>query len=167
MDLETVATLEKELFSDAWSLDTLKDSIKYTYNHILLIDTEGNIRPLVPEEDVADSFVVGEEESITAGYLIYADPADTAELHRIAILPDYRRNGLAKKLMQEMLRRCGHTEENAGEEQTLGKLPIMLEVRAGNAPAIALYQAFQFVQVSVRKDYYTGPTEDAIIMSIN
>ena len=166
-DLETVADMEKELFSDAWSPDTLKDSIKYTYNHILLIDTEGNIRPLVPEEDVADSFVVGEEESVTAGYLIYADPADTAELHRIAILPDYRRNGLAKKLMQEMLRRCGHTEENAGEEQTLGKLPIMLEVRAGNAPAIALYQAFQFVQVSVRKNYYNDPIEDAIIMQIN
>ena len=173
-DLETVACMEKELFSDAWSKDTLKDSIKYAYNHIFLIDTEGNIRPLVPEEDVADSFVVGEEESITAGYLIYADPADTAELHRIAILPEYRRKGLAGMLMQEMLRRCGHTETKKEEEpitekqitekQIKDKLPILLEVRAGNTPAIALYQSFHFEQVSVRKDYYTDPAEDAIIM---
>ncbi len=156
-DLAEVAEIEAALFSDAWSVDTLKDTIKYDYNHILLIDTEGGIRPLVAEEDVADSFVVGEEEHPTAGYLIYADPTDEAELHRVAVLPEYRRRGLARKLMAEMLQRTGHGSDVETKH-------IFLEVRAGNAPAIALYSNCDFQEIDRRKNYYHDPDEDAVIM---
>ena len=40
---------------------------------------------------------------------------------------------------------------------------ITLEVRASNAPAIALYEAYGFQKEAVRKNYYSGPTEDALI----
>ena len=156
-DLAEVAEIEAALFSDAWSVDTLKDTIKYDYNHILLIDTEGGIRPLVAEEDVADSFVVGEEEHPIAGYLIYADPTDEAELHRVAVLPEYRRRGLARKLMAEMLQRTGHGSDVETKH-------IFLEVRAGNAPAIALYSNCDFQEIDRRKNYYHDPDEDAVIM---
>lgn len=152
-DLTAVAGMEEILFSDAWSRDSLAESITYPYNHILLISSEGKIRPLVAEEDVADSFVVGEEAEKLAGYLIYADPSDEAELHRIAVLPEYRRQGLARKLMSEMLRR---TEEK--------QAPVFLEVRAGNEPAVRLYEAFSFTKLDVRKKYYHDPDEDALIM---
>ena len=132
-DLAEVAEIEAALFSDAWSVDTLKDTIKYDYNHILLIDTP------------------------TAGYLIYADPTDEAELHRVAVLPEYRRRGLARKLMAEMLQRTGHGTD--GETKH-----IFLEVRAGNAPAIALYSNCDFQEIDRRKNYYHDPDEDAVIM---
>ena len=38
-----------------------------------------------------------------------------------------------------------------------------MEVRASNAPAIALYEAYGFQKEAVRKNYYSGPTEDALI----
>lgn len=161
-DLQDVAAMEQEMFSDAWSLDALTDSIRYPYNHILLISTEGDIRPLVSEEDVADSFVVGEEEQKTAGYLIYADPSDEAELHRIAVLPAYRRHGLARKLMAELLLRTGHLSGEA--QRSSDAKPIFLEVRAGNTAAIALYLANHFQEIDRRKNYYHEPDEDAVVM---
>ena len=161
-DLETVAEMEQEMFSDAWSKDSLADSVKYPYNHILLISGDGNVRPLVSEEDVADSFVVGEEAEITAGYLIFADPSDEAELHRIAVLPEYRRRGLAKLLMAEMERRCG----SMAEDSAVPHKKIFLEVRAGNVPAIGLYAAEGFKEIDRRKAYYRDPVEDAVIMCL-
>lgn len=163
-DLADVAAMEQDMFSDAWSLETLTDTIRYSYNHILLISTEGDIRPLVSEEDVADSFVVGEEEQRIAGYLIYADPSDEAELHRIAILPEYRRRGLARKLMAELLLRTGHV--SVEDSQVPNAKPIFLEVRAGNTAAIALYLANHFQEIDRRKNYYHNPDEDAVVMRL-
>lgn len=163
-DLADVAAMEQEMFSDAWSLETLTDTIRYSYNHILLISTEGDIRPLVSEEDVADSFVVGEEEQKIAGYLIYADPSDEAELHRIAILPEYRRHGLARKLMAELLLRTGHV--SVEDSQVPNAKPLFLEVRAGNTAAIALYLANHFQEIDRRKNYYHNPDEDAVVMRL-
>ena len=42
---------------------------------------------------------------------------------------------------------------------------ITLEVRPGNAAAIALYEKFGFVEVGRRKNYYEKPKEDALIMT--
>ena len=43
---------------------------------------------------------------------------------------------------------------------------LMLEVRAGNEPAIALYRKHGFVEVGRRKNYYEKPREDAILMTL-
>ena len=149
-DISSVAEMESEMFTDAWSAETVSDSLKYPYNHIMLISSEGEIRALAMEENVADSFVVGEEQPKTAGYMIYADPAGEAELHRIAILPEFRRKGLARKLMEKLI--------------SLEDGSIFLEVRAGNAPAIGLYTAFGFKELDRRKNYYRNPDEDAVVM---
>ena len=42
---------------------------------------------------------------------------------------------------------------------------LTLEVRAGNAPAIALYEKHGFYEVGRRKGYYDDPKEDAILMT--
>ncbi len=149
-DISSVAEMESEMFTDAWSPEAVSDSLKYPYNHILLISSGGEIRTLEMEENVADSFVVGEEQPKTAGYMIYADPAGEAELHRIAVLPEFRRKGLARKLMERLI----SVEEG----------PIFLEVRAGNAPAIGLYTSLGFKELDRRKNYYRNPDEDAVVM---
>ena len=41
---------------------------------------------------------------------------------------------------------------------------MLLEVRAGNAPAIALYGKFGFQKIHIRKNYYQDPVEDALIL---
>ena len=63
---------------------------------------------------------------------------------------------LCDALIKELLRRA----------KALGLATVTLEVRAGNAAAIALYQKNGFVPVGRRKNYYTAPTEDAILMTV-
>ena len=43
---------------------------------------------------------------------------------------------------------------------------LMLEVRASNAPAIALYEKHGFAAVGRRKNYYDAPREDAVLMTL-
>ena len=75
------------------------------------------------------------------------------ELMRIAVHGACRGRGYGRLLMERLLREA--EEENVED--------ITLEVRASNAPAIALYEAYGFQKEAVRKNYYSGPTEDALI----
>ena len=91
-----------------------------------------------------------------SGYIIYSVLSGEAELQRIAVNPADRRRGLASSLMDEMLADLKNTStEN-----------VLLEVRAGNEPAIKLYEKYGFKEIAVRKNYYTDPDEDAVMMKL-
>ena len=78
--------------------------------------------------------------------------ARDADLHRIMVAPGHRGRGLARGLLEEMLRR---TAGRAGR--------ILLEVRDDNVAAIALYRGFGFEVIAARADYY-GPGIHARVM---
>ena len=79
---------------------------------------------------------------------------DTADLLDIAVLPEHRNKGVASALM----------EFTEGECRMRGVGEIFLEVRESNAPAISLYKKHGYEKISVRKKYYSDPSEDAVIM---
>ena len=89
-----------------------------------------------------------------AGYAVLRIIAPEAEIENICVAPACRRTGAGNALMDEMLRLAA--EQDAKR--------IFLEVRAHNEPAKALYRKKGFVESYRRKNYYQGPTEDAIIM---
>ena len=73
----------------------------------------------------------------------------------MAVDPAFRRRGVASALLEGMIR-----------EARQRKLRFLsLEVRAGNDGAIALYAAFGFETLGIRKGYYLKPPEDALIMT--
>jgi ribosomal-protein-alanine N-acetyltransferase len=78
------------------------------------------------------------------------------DLHvlKVATLPQYRRAGLARRLM--MLAE-DHAVETGGESLTL-------EVRESNTDAIALYEELEYEQVGPRPAYYQDG-EDAVVMT--
>ena len=76
------------------------------------------------------------------------------EIYRIATLPEYRGRGIAYRLLDYAYK----TERGVGLET------LFLEVRTKNAPARALYRAYGFTEVGVRKNYYKDPPDDAVIM---
>ncbi len=88
------------------------------------------------------------------GYAAWLLSLDTADLLDIAVLPECRGKGKADALMSFM-----HTECKAR-----GIKEIFLEVRESNMPAILLYKKHGYEQISVRRKYYSAPTEDALIM---
>ncbi len=89
-----------------------------------------------------------------AGYICYWLAADEMHILNVATAPAFRRRGVARRLFE-------HALEQAKE---LNVERACLEVRAGNAGAIALYRDFGFCDDCVRRGYYTDG-EDALLMS--
>lgn len=107
------------------------------------------------ETEVPDAcFEAYTEAGRVLGYCVLHRAGVEGELYKIAVRKDARRRGIGETLMasaEECARRWRLTR-------------IFLEVRAGNAPAIRLYEKRGFTRVGIRKRYYTDPTEDAAVM---
>ncbi len=80
---------------------------------------------------------------------------DEGYITNIAVSSAHRRKGIGRSLLTELL--------EYGKKLDMGFLT--LEVRVSNAAAIALYASLDFKEQGVRPDFYTGPTEDALIMT--
>lgn len=97
---------------------------------------------------------VAEQAGSIVGFALVIVMVDTADLINIAVAKDYRGQGISKLLMKQL----------DVEAKRLSLVNVTLEVRASNQVAISLYEKFGFVKISVRKQYYSNPTEDADIM---
>ena len=100
--------------------------------------------------------LVREAGDAVTGYAVYSVIADTAELLRIAVDPEHRGQGIASSIMEEMLWKLDDSSADR----------IMLEVRSKNEGAIALYEKFGFKNIAKRKNYYSNPTDDALIYEL-
>ena len=98
------------------------------------------------------TWVLKEAETV-CGYCNFRVIAGEGELMRIAVHGACRGRGYGRLLMERLLKEA--EQENVAD--------ITLEVRASNAPALALYEAYGFQKEAVRKNYYSDPTEDALI----
>lgn len=76
---------------------------------------------------------------------------DEINIYNVAVKENYRRQGIATALLKEL---------EKGEPYS-----INLEVRESNASAIALYKKCGFEQVGIRKNFYSKPTENAVLMT--
>ena len=89
------------------------------------------------------------------GYLSLALTPDDAELTGIAVDPAFPRRGIAGDLL------CAAREALRGRRIDT----IVLEVRASNAAAIVFYEKYGFTCIGRRRDFYTSPREDALVMT--
>jgi len=97
--------------------------------------------------------VAQKEEKIVAfaGLTILVDEGD---VDKVMVAESCRGQGIAEKMMQELLT----------EARRRGVKEFTLEVRAGNIPAIRLYEKLGFVSEGIRPRFYDKPVEDAMIM---
>ncbi len=91
-----------------------------------------------------------------AGYFSGRVMADEFELLSLAIVPEFRRQGIARKLLKVGLH----------ELQTRGIQRCFLEVRAANLAAQRLYQECGFTLIGRRRNYYHHPVDDAVVMAL-
>lgn len=80
---------------------------------------------------------------------------DEGYILNIAVRPDCRRQQIASQLLEVFI--------NFAQGNRLSFLT--LEVRASNAPAVALYERWGFAEAGRRRNYYEHPREDAVIMT--
>ena len=97
-------------------------------------------------------YFVAEDEGKIIGYAGVWCVQDEGQITNIAVLPEYRRCGIASALLEKLISEC----------EDLARL--VLEVRESNSGAVALYEKYGFKRVGIRKNFYHSPTESAIIM---
>ena len=100
-------------------------------------------------------FLVAERAGEAVGYVGCQTVLDEGYITNVAVDPACRRQGIARALIDALQRRAA----------AQGLAFVTLEVRASNAPAIALYEQAGFAPVGTRKNFYTAPTEDAVLMT--
>lgn len=135
-DLQIVADIERQSFSDPWSLSTLREAIggKNPHSH----------------------FHVARLNQVPVAYVNYWLILDEAHIVNFAVSPAHRRKGLGKYLLAESLE-CIRDE---------GGRQVHLEVRRSNIPAQNLYCQLGFRLVHIRRRYYQDNDEDACVFHI-
>jgi ribosomal-protein-alanine N-acetyltransferase len=132
-DLASVEALQKTAFTNPWGADAIKWELENT--------------------DVARLYVMREADTVVAFCACWV-VFDELHINSFAVAPDWRRRGLATRLLQEVFR----------DARADGATAATLEVRSSNVAARALYEKLGFVVEGVRRDYYQAPREDALIL---
>lgn len=135
--LQLISEFELNEFHDeAYSFDTLTDMMKDNY----LLKNNDNIFEISNEEDLI-------------GYIIFHITEDFTDIYKIFIRDNDKRKGYATDLLNKVIELA----------KRYNSKKIMIEVRSNNTNAINFYKKNNFEQISVRKDYYKNPTDDALI----
>lgn len=100
-------------------------------------------------------FLVAEQDGQAIGYVGCQTVLDEGYITNVAVSPDCRRQGIGRALIAELVS-CARAKELSF---------VTLEVRASNASALALYEGAGFGRVGVRKNFYSAPSEDAVLMT--
>ncbi|MDN3454729.1 ribosomal protein S18-alanine N-acetyltransferase [Psychrobacter sp. APC 3350] len=142
--IQMVANIEAMVQpEDAWGYQTLLELLEQESMSLLI------------------AYEQAEKESVThreiVGYCLYQMTFEQAEVLRIGTNPKYQRQGIASKVVEKL-----HEVLQLNQVESL-----LLEVRADNAAAIALYEQQAFSIIHRRKNYYKVPHKpavDALIM---
>jgi len=130
-DLSQVIEIENLSFSSPWSHSSFLQELNNPISCTLVAESEGQV----------------------TGYLCCWYVADEVHTLNLAVHPDYRRLGIARRLMEEVLLKAGAE----------GIKTVSLEVRRSNLSAVSLYHHLGFCQIGVRRRYYDNE-EDALLM---
>lgn len=131
--LETVAAIEAVIqLQEPWSNQTLND--------------------LLEQDSIQLMFVINTANYEVIGYCLYQVLFEQAEILRIGTHPDYQRQGIASQIFAKL--------NEVLEMQQVDAL--LLEVRADNTAAIALYEQQGFTMIHRRKGYYQLGFQSAI-----
>jgi ribosomal-protein-alanine N-acetyltransferase len=92
-----------------------------------------------------------------AGYCGFWGVAGEGDIFNVAVKKEYRRHRIGVTMLRALI--------DSGVAR--GITSFTLEVRSSNEPAILLYESLGFERAGIRKDFYSKPKEDAVIMWLN
>ncbi|MFW6034996.1 MAG: ribosomal protein S18-alanine N-acetyltransferase [Halothermotrichaceae bacterium] len=131
--LHQILEIEKKSFPAPWS--------KRSFHREL----EENPYAVYLQAEINDKII-----AYVGGWIIL----DELHITNLAVIPEYRRHGIARKLINALI----------AKSKDKGAVRATLEVRVSNTPAINLYKKNGFISAGCRPNYYTDNNEDALIM---
>lgn len=133
-DVEPAHALETQLFPDSWSVETFWSELAH-----------------VPE---TRHYLVAERDGALVGYAGLVVVAHQADVQTLAVAPAEQGRGLGRRLLDALLDEARRRDAH----------DVLLEVRAENAAAQALYARAGFERVGVRRGYYQPGGTDALVL---
>ena len=133
-DLSGVLAVEEETFTNPWTRDM------YAWE--------------LQNRAVCHIYVVRTPGCAVAGFCAFWLVVDEIHINNVAVRPQFRGHGLGTALLRHVL----------AEAKQLGARRATLEVRASNEAARRLYERIGFYVAATRRNYYTNPVEDALIL---
>lgn len=97
------------------------------------------------------------DDSGLVGYILGRKIIPEGEIYRVAVKAERRQRGIGARLLAYAIK----------SEVPEGVETVFLEVREANAAARRLYSSEGFTEISIRKNYYKNPTDNAVIMLLN
>lgn len=137
-DLGAVLAIERASFSSPWTEKMLRAEIEGNPFARFILARQGRDREIL-------------------GYVCYWVVFDELRIMNVAVAPRARRQGIARRLVEHAL----------AEGRARGARRGLLEVRASNGPALSLYGRLGFARTAFRRNYYSDPKEDAILMELS
>jgi ribosomal-protein-alanine N-acetyltransferase len=134
LDLDEVLEIEEASFTNPWT------------------------RPMFEREllnpGVSHLYVLRTRDWRVAAFCMDWIVADELHINNLAVRPECRGTGAGRVLLESVF----------GHAAALGARRATLEVRRSNAAALKLYERLGFSVAAIRKDYYSHPVEDALIL---
>jgi [ribosomal protein S18]-alanine N-acetyltransferase len=134
VDLDGVLAVEAESFTNPWTREM------YTWE--------------LQNRSVCHIFVARTRDCPVVGFCAFWLVLDEIHINNVAVLPQFRGGGIGSSLLRHVL----------AEAKQLGARRATLEVRASNEAARRLYERLGFYVAATRRNYYTNPVEDALIL---
>src|ERR1700730_3425206 len=147
-DLIEVVEIEENSGLSMWGWDAYHKELQSPEDVIMLVARAQ------PETGKAAAYP--SHERMVAGFIVSRLVAGELHVNNVAVRPKFRRQGLAVRLLEAVLR----------QGQCNGARIAFLEVRAGNDAAQGLYRRCGFQITGRRRRYYRQPVEDALLMSL-
>jgi ribosomal-protein-alanine N-acetyltransferase len=134
-DLDAIAEIARASFPNPWSRDMFAQELT--------------------RQPLSRSCVLRTDAHPVAAFCTCWLVIDELQINTIAVRPELRRRGLARMLLEHVLR----------DAAARGATRVLLEVRRSNVAAIKLYEDMGFSTESVRAGYYPNPPEDALVLT--
>ncbi|MDH4388761.1 MAG: ribosomal protein S18-alanine N-acetyltransferase [Fimbriimonas sp.] len=133
--IDEILVIESSTHSAPWSRKSFENELEHKYGVFLVALIEGKV----------------------IGYGGTWVLVDEAHVTNVVVSPEFRGEGIGRKLMNEMLLKA----------RDKGAVCATLELRKSNEVALKLYESMGFVMATVRKAYYPDNQEDAIVMMLD
>ncbi|HVC18538.1 MAG TPA: ribosomal protein S18-alanine N-acetyltransferase [Vicinamibacterales bacterium] len=133
-DLDGVVEVEEISFTNPWTREMYLKELE--------------------NDRVAHVFVLRDDDGRVEGFCSLWVILDELHINNVAIRPEFRGQGWGLALLTQVLR----------EGVRLGATRATLEVRRSNEAARGLYRRLGFEMVGMRRNYYSNPVEDALIL---
>ena len=136
-DVISVKALEREASISPWSEDAYHAEVTSEDSVALVAESQGDIA----------GFIIGRAVPQGGGSL-------NLEICNVAVSPKARRKGIGAAMF-------------AAAIDIVRPGQVLLEVRKSNVTAMNFYEKLGFRLLTIRKDFYSSPTEDALTLSLS